>query len=635
MFGLNSCQGSFPHPANQWWATPPGHPGSPVCLHHTTNQWGVPPLCHAPPVPGPTTHVHFWGDHTAQYMHQALANQQLQQPLPSTAYPFQRQMLQDQHGTAPQQAQVQTAEHSALLQCIAQLETAAKTQNEEAMHRMAQLEAAVKAQQLGASQGTADMRQYVTEQMAQWRAWKESEEPQPSIHRQPEASQAPPHAGSSELALHEETLQDTRRPQRRPTQPATPTLPTKDYPAIEQRLTSLESQLTKQIDKGMKRAQSQDDHRPAKRITRSGRAYSDPLEIFDSTQDNPRLTQKNKAQPSRPPWRATTTASSSYRRPEARSIEMAKPSRAPTGFEIELIDPTPPVDHVDIGQLPPLADFDGKAINHEYPPFDAHPAWEVEQSQIGADGYRRHAVWRRLWRDKLPQATQLRMARNPFSTHWCDQWFNHLQDLEWERPQAQGKKLNRCTAWFVKNSCTCTYDYGSMQIYPRAFPEWLYDLMDVVMPECGLADKQAWPDSCNVNFYERHDDLVGPHADNEALFQGKHQEVTIISLSLGGTRQLLVHAAKQVLGSITLRNGDLMAMEKWTQAHLRHSIAKLPQDAQENPKRVNLTWRWIAQHKLNCALASLHTIKVPATLPVPDKAVAADEAEHGWSVKSE
>ena len=58
---------------------------------------------------------------------------------------------------------------------------------------------------------------------------------------------------------------------------------------------------------------------------------------------------------------------------------------------------------------------------------------------------------------------------------------------------------------------------------PRAFPEWLDDLMEVVMPECGLTDKLSWPNSCNVNYYERHDDLVGPHADNEALFQGKHQ----------------------------------------------------------------------------------------------------------------
>ena len=78
-----------------------------------------------------------------------------------------------------------------------------------------------------------------------------------------------------------------------------------------------------------------------------------------------------------------------------------------------------------------------------------------------------------------------------------------------------------------------------------------------------------------------------------------------------------------------------MAMERWTQAHLRHSIAKLPQDTQENPKRVNLTWRWIAQHKQNCALASQHMTTVPATLPVPDRIVAADEVEHGWSVKSE
>ena len=174
-----------------------------------------------------------------------------------------------------------------------------------------------------------------------------------------------------------------------------------------------------------------------------------------------------------------------------------------------------------------------------------------------------------------------------------------------------------------------------MQIAPRAFPEWLDDLMEVVMPECGLTDKQGWPNSCNVNYYERHDDLVGPHADNEALFQGKHQEITIISFFLGGTRQFLIHAAKQVVGTITLRNGDLMAMERWTQAHLRHSIAKLPQDTQEDPKRINFTWRWIAQHKQDCASDFQHMTTVPATLPLPDKIMAADEAEHGWSVKSE
>ena len=472
--------------------------------------------------------------------------------------------------------------------------------------------------------------------MAQWRTWKESEEPQPPRSRiQPEAAKDTELPDPDATYHNSQTLQVTRRPRRRQSQTVPDTLEPEDSPSIMHRLIRLKKQLLKYSEKGTTRLQSQEDPRPTKRTTRSGKAYSDPLDIFGSKQNNPRLAQKNKAQPSLPPWRATPTAVNTHRRPQASGSEKVRPSSAPTGLEIELIEPTPPDVYVDIGQLPPLAEFDGKAINNNYPPFDALPAWDVDQSQIAAEGYRRHAIWRQLWREKLPQATQLRVARNPFSTSWCDQWFNHLQDLEWERPQAHGRKLNRRTAWFVNSGCTCTYDYGSMQIHPRVFPEWFEDIMEVVMPECGLTDKQGWPDSCNVNYYERHDDLVGPHADNEALFQGKHQEITIISLSLGGTRQLLIHAAKQVLGTITLRNGDLMAMERMTQAHLRHSIAKLPQDTQENPKRVNLTWRWIAQHKQNCALASQHTNSVPATLPVPDRIAAADEAEHGWSVKSE
>ena len=128
--------------------------------------------------------------------------------------------------------------------------------------------------------------------------------------------------------------------------------------------------------------------------------------------------------------------------------------------------------------------------------------------------------------------------------------------------------------------------------------------------------------------------MVGAHADNEALFQGNQQEITIISLSLGGTRDFLIYAARQVLGTITLRNGDLIAMERWTQAHLKHGIAKLPQGTLEDPRRINLTWRWIAQHKRDCAAEYQHMVTSPATLPVPDKQMAADEAEHGWSIKT-
>ena len=83
---------------------------------------------------------------------------------------------------------------------------------------------------------------------------------------------------------------------------------------------------------------------------------------------------------------------------------------------------------------------------------------------------------------------------------WCNQWFNHLQVLQWERPKGPfGKAFNRRTAWFVQNGCNCTYDYGAMQISPRAFTEWLLDLMEIVMPECGFTDKAQWPNSCNIN----------------------------------------------------------------------------------------------------------------------------------------
>ena len=173
-----------------------------------------------------------------------------------------------------------------------------------------------------------------------------------------------------------------------------------------------------------------------------------------------------------------------------------------------------------------------------------------------------------------------------------------------------------------------------MQIIPRSFPEWLDDLMEVVMPQSGLVDKLSWPTSCNVNFYEQHDDMVGAHADNEALFQGTHQEITIISLSLGGTREFLIYStARQPLGSILLRNGDMIAMEHWTQSQLKHGIAKLPPDSLEDPKRINLTWRWIAQHKLDCPEEEQRIIRSPAALPIQDRALPADEAEHNWAMR--
>merc|ERR1719221_2374363 len=89
----------------------------------------------------------------------------------------------------------------------------------------------------------------------------------------------------------------------------------------------------------------------------------------------------------------------------------------------------------------------------------------------------------------------------------------------------------------VKVGCTCRYQYGSIEVPPQVFPKWMFDLMKVVMPKCGIPDPKDWPTSCNLNLYEDGGMSVGWRADDESLFQGKFTDIFIISLSLGITRK--------------------------------------------------------------------------------------------------
>ena len=530
MFGYSHSPASQPCQASTWWSSPPGHAAVPSWQPPTDSHWWSHPPPSSPAWVRPATHTQIWGEPPAQWMHPGTGYYPPNQPLAIMAYPNQQLMPQQQcHYIQTPLCPAQPKEQDLVLKRI-----------EQATDRMAQLETAVKAQQEEANQGSAAMKQYVSEQMADWRIWKESEEHQPTRkHSKSESAHATAHSEPTEPEQELKAPSNVPRQSRLgEAQTGHGTMELKVRPSIRQMLTGLETLLRNQADSGIKRRRSpsEDDPHPSKRTTRSEKAFShshshkSPTNP-DSKQSKPILPQKHKAQPTQPPWRTPPTVAHSTRRRQPPVSESARPRYKTTGQEIVLSSPSTPNEDETPGQLPPLAEIDGRTINHEYPPFATTPAWEPAQSQTGVDGRRRHAIWRQLWRDKIPQGTQLRVARNPFSVTWCDQWFNSLQALDWERPHTQGKKLNRRTAWFVRGECTCTYDYGSMQIAPRAFPEWLDDLMEVVMPECGLADKLSWPTSCNVNYYERHDDMVGAHADNEALFQGNQQEITIISLS--------------------------------------------------------------------------------------------------------
>lgn len=178
---------------------------------------------------------------------------------------------------------------------------------------------------------------------------------------------------------------------------------------------------------------------------------------------------------------------------------------------------------------------------------------------------------------------------------------------DWRQPEdpRSGEPIPRKTAWMVKSGCACTYRYGGIDVAPQEYSPWLIEIMQMYMPLCGLQDQEAWPDSCNLNLYEDGDMSVGWHADNENLFQGRNDDIRIVSVSLGQTRtfELRTQGIEEdgTRGTCTMRlnNGDLCTMEGLTQKHYHHRV---PRDAASEGPRINLTWRWIKQHKPGCPM---------------------------------
>eukprot|EP00746_Dinoflagellata_sp_MGD_P144615 gnl/MRDRNA2_/MRDRNA2_77326_c0_seq3.p1 gnl/MRDRNA2_/MRDRNA2_77326_c0~~gnl/MRDRNA2_/MRDRNA2_77326_c0_seq3.p1 ORF type:complete len:448 (-),score=61.46 gnl/MRDRNA2_/MRDRNA2_77326_c0_seq3:7-1350(-) len=174
-----------------------------------------------------------------------------------------------------------------------------------------------------------------------------------------------------------------------------------------------------------------------------------------------------------------------------------------------------------------------------------------------------------------------------------------MDNVDWENPEGRMGRLSRSTAWMVSGNCRCPYRYGGVEVDPTQFPQWMYELMEVVMPLCGLKDPRTWPNSCNLNRYADGSDAISWHSDNEQLFRGQWQDCCIISLSLGQERRFEVRSidAEDGDGSeviqIQLRSGDICTMEGSTQ---RHYVHRVPKGGKSMRLRVNLTWRWIVAH---------------------------------------
>mmetsp|Transcript_27295 Transcript_27295/g.71951 ORF Transcript_27295/g.71951 Transcript_27295/m.71951 type:complete len:308 (-) Transcript_27295:105-1028(-) len=189
----------------------------------------------------------------------------------------------------------------------------------------------------------------------------------------------------------------------------------------------------------------------------------------------------------------------------------------------------------------------------------------------------------------LPQALQ------PASTKHFFQLVK--KGTRWLQPCGRWGPLPLMTAWMTAAPCQCKYRYGGAEVLPEFYPEWMTEVMSVVMPLCGLPERQDWPNSCNLNQYVDGQHSVGWHSDNETLFQGKENDCRIISLSLGHTRkfELRLNNSRQC-HKLELADGDLCTMEGLMQKHFQHRVPK------ENRAgtRLNLTWRWVVKHDKSC-----------------------------------
>jgi len=207
---------------------------------------------------------------------------------------------------------------------------------------------------------------------------------------------------------------------------------------------------------------------------------------------------------------------------------------------------------------------------------------------------------------------------------WPESLLNEEFDLlrakvDWrELKSKRAGAVTRYTAWYVAEGCCCRYEYGDTSIQPSARPAWLADIEARVLGEgCGL-QQHDWPDSINLNLYEHEAHNVGWHSDDESIFRSCEHDCLIISASWGAPRAFEValkdrkHESgrpsvfKESVRSMVLHSGDLCSMEGLFQKHYSHQLCKGSSSQQTPPPpmpRINLTWRYLVQHKPYCPMS--------------------------------
>ena len=189
------------------------------------------------------------------------------------------------------------------------------------------------------------------------------------------------------------------------------------------------------------------------------------------------------------------------------------------------------------------------------------------------------------------------------------------------------------TAWVTPgHDCLCSYQYGHGAAVRQRTNNAIWDgvvglwgsVAPFLSPWCGKKDVPTW---LNLNQYAGSGSLIRWHSDNEPLFGPQNAPKLIVSMSLGNSVEFKVRRGRGSVPSlITLDHGDLLIMDGLTQLEYVHCTAS----GLQGP-RVNLTFRWIAQHIASCPLSGVMGCVLPSC--VQGLAELGPRREWGWGNK--
>ena len=142
--------------------------------------------------------------------------------------------------------------------------------------------------------------------------------------------------------------------------------------------------------------------------------------------------------------------------------------------------------------------------------------------------------------------------------------------------------------------------------------------------------KKDVPTGVNLNQYAGSGSFIRWHGDNEPLFGPQNLPKLIVSVSLGNSVEFMVRrrASGNVPSSIRLDHGDVLVVDGLAQSECEHCTASELQGP-----RVNLTFRWDAQHTASCPLAGVVGCVLPTCAQglVEPSSRWLGEGENKWS----